>query len=130
MYEAIVIIIIIACLLLIGVVLIQNPKGGGLSQAFGGLSSQFMGVKRTTDFLEKTTWGLIGTVAILSLFTVFFINRSAGTKEKPKSQLEGMDINSGVGAQQAPPASKSTSTPPVNQQQSQPTQQPAQQPAK
>jgi preprotein translocase subunit SecG len=123
MYEAIVIIIIIACLLLIGVVLIQNPKGGGLSQAFGGLSSQFMGVKRTTDFLEKTTWGLIGAVAILSLFTVFFINRNAGTKEKPKSQLEGMDMT--MPQQQQPAQQQKQSQP----QQQQPAQQQANQPA-
>ena len=89
MLEAIIIIIIIACILLIGVVLIQNPKGGGLSQSFGGFSNQMMGVKRTTDFLEKATWYLIGGVAVLSLATIFCVNRNATTATKTNA-LDGM----------------------------------------
>ena len=89
MLEAIIIIIIIACILLIGVVLIQNPKGGGLSQSFGGFSNQMMGVKRTTDFLEKATWSLIGGIAVLSLVTIFFVNRNTTTAVK-ENALNGL----------------------------------------
>lgn len=68
MYLAIVIIITICCVLLILLVLAQNPKGGGLSSEFGGGgSSQMMGVKRTTDLLEKLTWGFAIAILTLSL---------------------------------------------------------------
>lgn len=112
MYEAIVIIIIIACVLLIGIVLIQNPKGGGLGQAFGGISNQFMGVKRTTDFLEKSTWTLVGIIGGLSLITVFFINRNVNTVDKPKSALENMEVT--APAPVLPPANNNNPAAPQN----------------
>ena len=49
--------IIVICILLILVVLVQNSKGGGLASGFSA-NTQIMGVRRTADFLEKTTWGL------------------------------------------------------------------------
>ena len=55
------ILIVLACVALGFVVLIQNPKGGGLSANVGGLSNQFMGVKQTTDVLEKGTWLFAGS---------------------------------------------------------------------
>ena len=91
MYAFITILIIIACVLLMIVVLIQNPKGGGLGQAFGGISNQFLGVQRTTDFLEKGTWVLIGAVAILSISTMFFVGKPT-TQTGPKSELENVDL--------------------------------------
>jgi len=112
MNEAIVVIIIIAAILLIAVVLIQNPKGGGLGQSFGGMSNQFMGVKRTTDFLEKSTWTLVGIIAGLSLITVFFINRGGGTIEKPKSALEGIEMT--APAPVLPPANNTNPAAPQN----------------
>ncbi|MEM9835492.1 MAG: preprotein translocase subunit SecG [Bacteroidota bacterium] len=49
----------IVCLLLMLVVLIQNPKGGGIDSTFGGSqANQLMGASRSTDFIEKLTWGL------------------------------------------------------------------------
>ncbi|MBD1393992.1 preprotein translocase subunit SecG [Mucilaginibacter glaciei] len=66
MYLVLLIIIIIACILLGLIVLIQNPKGGGLSSNFSG-SSQLMGVQKTGDFLEKGTWFLAITIMVLSL---------------------------------------------------------------
>ena len=92
MYTLITILIIIACILLMVVVLIQNPKGGGLGQAFGGLSNQFLGVQRTTDFLEKSTWVLIGSVAVLSVCTLFFVGKPGATQTGPKSELENVDL--------------------------------------
>src|SRR5471030_1690334 len=66
MYLVLVIIVIIVCGLLGLIVLIQNPKGGGLSSNFSS-SSQLMGVQKTGDFLEKGTWILAIQLMVLSL---------------------------------------------------------------
>ena len=66
MYLVLLIITIILCALLGLIVLIQNPKGGGLSSNFSG-SSQLMGVQKTGDFLEKGTWVLVISLMVLSL---------------------------------------------------------------
>lgn len=66
MTTLIIILIILASVLLGFFVLIQNPKGGGLSAGFSG-SSNLMGVQRTGDFLEKGTWGLIIGLIVLCL---------------------------------------------------------------
>ncbi|MGB0165406.1 MAG: preprotein translocase subunit SecG [Luteibaculum sp.] len=58
--------IIVACLFLALIILIQNPKGGGLDSSFGS-ASQLGGVQKTTDFLEKATWGLAIFIVVLSL---------------------------------------------------------------
>lgn len=65
MYVALVIVAIIVCLLLGLIILIQNPKGGGLASGFTG--SNVMGVQRTGDFLEKGTWVLTVTLMVLAL---------------------------------------------------------------
>ncbi len=69
MLNTIIIIIMILCVLLAFVILIQNPKGGGLSSAIGGFSNQTMGVQRTTESLEKASWYLMGVIAFLVLIT-------------------------------------------------------------
>ena len=66
MYIALVILIIIVCILLGLIVLIQNPKGGGLNSNFSS-SSQMMGVQKTGDFLEKGTWVLAIALMVFSL---------------------------------------------------------------
>ena len=53
------ILILIAAILLILIVIVQNSKGGGLAAGFGE-SNKYMGVRKTTDFLEKATWTLAG----------------------------------------------------------------------
>ena len=68
MYLLLLIIAIIVCVLLGFIVLIQNPKGGGLSSNFSA-SSQLMGVQKTGDFLEKGTWVLAIGLMVLSLAT-------------------------------------------------------------
>ena len=70
MYTLFAILIIITCILLILIVLIQNPKGGGLSSAFGG-GNQIMGARKTSDFLEKTTWTLAIVLVSLALLSTF-----------------------------------------------------------
>lgn len=66
MQTLFVILIIVASILLSFFVLIQNPKGGGLVSGFAG-GTNIMGVKRTGDFLEKMTWGLIIAIIVISL---------------------------------------------------------------
>lgn len=60
------IIIVLASILLVVVVFIQNPKGGGLSSDFGA-AQQIGGVQKTNDFIDKTTWGLAAVIAVLSI---------------------------------------------------------------
>ena len=77
MYALVVTLIIITALLLVLVVLAQNPKGGGLSSQFGGSgSAQVMGVKKTGDILEKLTWGFAIALLALTLSTNFLIDTS------------------------------------------------------
>jgi preprotein translocase subunit SecG len=67
MYITIISIILILCVLLILIVMVQNPKGG-LSGEFGGSASQMMGVKKTTDLLEKLTYGFMFAIALLATY--------------------------------------------------------------
>lgn len=69
MYILFTILIVIASILLILLVLVQNSKGGGLAAGFSS-SNQIMGVRKTTDFLEKATWGLVAFVIVLSILSV------------------------------------------------------------
>lgn len=72
MYGLLITLIVIAAVLLVLVVLAQNPKGGGLSSQFGGSgSSQMMGVRKTSDILEKLTWGFAIAIIVLSISTNF-----------------------------------------------------------
>ena len=75
--------IIIASIILGLIILIQNPKGGGLSSSFGGVGNQLMGVKQTTDVLEKGTWLFAGIVAVLCITSALFIPKS-GTSATDK----------------------------------------------
>lgn len=69
-----IILIILASVVLTLIVLVQNPKGGGLAGNIAGFSNQFMGVKQTTDVLEKGTWIFAGVIAILCLASTLFIS--------------------------------------------------------
>ena len=68
--------IIFLSFLLIRVIMVQNPKGWGLSSSFGGDSQQMGGVKKTTDFLDNSTWFLAGALLILILFSNITLNSS------------------------------------------------------
>jgi len=85
MYGLIIGIILFISLLLILIVLVQNPKGGGLSSGFSS-SNQFMGVKRTADFIEKATWGLASAIVVLSILATMFINRGKGDAVQTRIQ--------------------------------------------
>jgi preprotein translocase subunit SecG len=84
MYTLIMVVIFIVCLLLILLVLVQNSKGGGLASSFSS-SNQVMGVRRTTDFLEKATWILAISLVVLSIWATAFLPRQG---EQVKSQIE------------------------------------------
>ena len=75
-----VLLIIVACVFLGLIILVQNPKGGGLAGNVGGFSNQLMGVKQTTDVLEKGTWILATAVVLLCLFSTVFIPKAASNK--------------------------------------------------
>ena len=64
------ILIMICSILLIIIIMAQNPKGGGLSGTFGGTSSAQFGVQRTNDFMEKATWSLGAVIVGLILLSV------------------------------------------------------------
>ncbi len=68
MLELIGVLLIIVCILLIITVMVQNPKGGGLSSTFGG-GNQVLGVQKTTNFLEKTTWAMAIALLVLVMGT-------------------------------------------------------------
>jgi len=72
MYLLISILTVIISIILVFIVVIQNSKGGGLAAGFSS-SNQVMGVRKTTDFLEKATWSLAGAIVVLSLFATFFM---------------------------------------------------------
>ena len=72
MYIFLAILIVIACVLLIGVVLIQKSKGGGLASDYSS-GNQFLGYRKTTDFVEKATWSLAIFICIISIFASFAI---------------------------------------------------------
>ena len=79
MYIVVASLILVTCFLLTIIVLVQNSKGGGLASNFSG-SNQYMGVRKTADFLEKSTWTLAITLLLLSLFSIFVIPRGVGVQ--------------------------------------------------
>ncbi len=78
------ILIFLAAILLIMVVLIQNPKGGGLASEFSS-ANQIGGVQETADFLEKATWTLAVGIMVLTLMRAG-ITGSGGAEEQEKKR--------------------------------------------
>lgn len=111
-----IILIILASVILSLIVLVQNPKGGGLTGSFAGISNQFMGVKQTNDVLEKGTWTFAAVIAILCIISTIFISggetanydrlQNAGSGPVPTQQLPAQQVPAQGPAQQVPPANK------------------------
>jgi preprotein translocase subunit SecG len=101
------VLIVAACVALGFVVLIQNPKGGGLSSNVGGISNQFMGVKQTTDVLEKGTWLFAAIIAILALLSTLFLKGGTGAATED-SLLQKVNTNSSAPAAPAPAPNPAT----------------------
>ena len=95
-----VILIVISAIVLGFIVLVQNPKGGGLSGNIAGFSNQFMGVKQTTDVLEKGTWLFAGIIGALCLFSSIFMSA------KTSSSSSGPEVG-----KPAPAATQPANTP-------------------
>lgn len=108
MYALLTVLILLASVLLIGVVLIQKSKGGGLASNFSS-SNQIMGVRKTTDFVEKATWTLAIVVCVLSILSAFVA---------PRNLVQG-------GSRVSDTKQEQTATPFQGQQQAPAAQQPA-----
>ena len=109
MYPLITVLLFIVCILLILIVLVQNSKGGGLASNFQA-SNQIMGVRKTTDFLEKATWVLAGALLFLSVVGTAFIPREAkeGGQSAIKDQIENAIDPNQVPSFPAPTDTKTT----------------------
>ena len=81
MYNIILFLIIFLSFLLVLVIMVQNPKGGGLASTFGGDSQQIGGVKKTTDFLDRSTWILASLLFLLILFSNITLNSGSDINE-------------------------------------------------
>ena len=74
MLTILTVLIALVCVMLMGVVLIQNPKGGGVDSTFGGQSAnQMFGAARSTDFIEKLTWYLAIALFALCIITAIIV---------------------------------------------------------
>ena len=106
MYTLFVVLIVVAALLMIGIVLIQESKGGGLASQFSGYN-QIGGVRKTTDFIEKTTWGLAAAMVVLSVACAY-VAPGASTSGSVMENYEVPATNPnnlpGFGASQQPSA--------------------------
>ena len=112
MYTIFAILIIITSILLVLVVLVQNPKGGGLSSSFGGGGSQQVGgVKKTSDFLDKSTWALATLLLVLILLSNIAIGDTDNSQESKALDLDAAPTTSqpvAVPVQELTPEADST----------------------
>ena len=109
-YTLFVILIVIEALLMIGIVLIQESKGGGLASNFSS-SNQIMGVRKTTDVIEKATWSLAAAMVVFSIVCAYVApTASADQSVLEKAATETLTTNPvntqgfGAGEQTAPAA--------------------------
>lgn len=98
-----IVLIVIASVAISLFILVQNPKGGGLSGTIAGFNSQFMGVKQTTDVLEKGTWILAAVIGLLCLFSAVFIP-SGATSTQGGNARPPVQNTAPAPAQAQPPA--------------------------
>lgn len=96
MYYLLIGLIVLASLLMCFIVLIQNSKGGGLSSQFAS-SNQIMGVRKTTDFIDKMTWTLAAIMVVLSVSTSYVLpkqmSQSSVIMEQAKEEVNTNPLN-------------------------------------
>lgn len=115
MYIFISILIVLASLLLIGVVLIQKSKGGGLASDYSG-GNQYLGYRKTTDFIEKTTWTLAIIICVLSIACSFTLKKPAAQvavtspAQEKAAPAPGTQANTTPAAAAAAPTATATAT--------------------
>ena len=103
MFTIFLILIVLIAFLLVVVIMVQNPKGGGLSSSFGGGGTQQLGgVKKTTDFLDKSTWGL--ATVLLALILLSNVASGSGDGVSESKALDDSSVEQPA-AQQTPAAS-------------------------
>ena len=107
-YILFIILIVIASLLMIGIVLIQESKGGGLASNFSS-SNAIMGVRKTTDFVEKATWALAAIMVLFSIVCAYVApvssaDSSVMEKTATETQTTNPNTTPGFGASQQAPA--------------------------
>ena len=100
------ILILLASVILGFIILVQNPKGGGLASNVGSFGNQLMGVKQTTDVLEKGTWLFASIIGILCLISSLFM----GGATSSDSLLDKVNTSGGAPVQQQAPASTQPQT--------------------
>lgn len=82
MLTALTVLTALVCVLLIAVVLIQNPKGGGIDSTFGGSqANQMLGAAKQTDFIEKITWYLAAALFVLCIVTSLFVDSQSAIQQ-------------------------------------------------
>ena len=109
MSTIILILIILICVVLSFFVLIQNPKGGGMSGTFGGFGNQVMGAKQSSDAVEKGTWYAMAALAGIVLLSFVLMPKS---KNAAKGNEAGKPLKaSTMPTQQAPPPVQSAPAP-------------------
>lgn len=87
MLTGMTVLIALVCVLLMGAVLIQNPKGGGLDSTFGGSAgNQMFGAAKSADFIEKITWGLAIALFVLCIVTTLMVGNTGGAEAPLLSQ--------------------------------------------
>lgn len=109
MYTLIIVLMVLASILLCGIVLIQESKGGGLASGFAS-GNQFAGVRKTTDLVEKATWGLALSLVIFSVLSVAFLPKEAKTNVLIENTLPSNPVTS-AGNTQGFPAGQPTQAP-------------------
>jgi preprotein translocase subunit SecG len=85
MFIVFTVLIVVTCIFTILIVLVQNSKGGGLASNFSS-SNQYMGVRKTADFLEKATWILGSALILFSLLAGITVPKAG---ESNNSRLQG-----------------------------------------
>ena len=87
MLTTLTVLIALVCVLLMGAVLIQNPKGGGVDATFGGAqANQMFGAAKSTDFIEKVTWYLAIALFVLCIITAVIAGDGGAASEQLLSQ--------------------------------------------
>ncbi len=99
MLTLLLILAVIISILLIGIILIQKSKGGGLSSQFGS-GNQVLGVRGTNSFLEKTTWTLAILIVIISVASAYAVRSKDGSSDQGRADASMVDTKQ-VPAQQA-----------------------------
>jgi preprotein translocase subunit SecG len=104
-FSIFLVLITIVCFLLVVVIMVQNPKGGGLSSSLGG-STQIGGVQKTTDFLDKSTWTLGGILILLILLSSLSFDGSLETDSKIIDKTESVTPKAATPAPMTPAPAK------------------------